>query len=405
MRAACRSIFLFLILIASFSVSASYAASSNDVLASAIDKTIEKAIQEKRITGAVVMIARRGQIIYENAAGLADREASLPMSKDTIFRLSSLTKAFTTYAAAVQIQKGIINLEDPVTKWLPDFKPALPDGRQPVITIRHLLSHTAGLDYGFSQKGDSPYLRAEVSDGLDSSGISLDENLRRIARVPLLFAPGSNWRYSLSMDVLGAVIAKAHGTSFDKAMMDLVVEPLKLREAGFLVSDTSRLASVYYFDGENLQRARQEEFLSVGEGTLHISLNRARDHQAYPSGGAGMLATAPEVLTLLEAIRTASPPLGETLLREFCANQIGKNRIAPGVGFGLGWAVLLDPTAASSPQSPGTISWSGVYGHTWFIDPVQGLSAVVMTTTVFEGLGGTSLMGDIQKALYAYLKR
>src|SRR5215213_2729401 len=142
--------------------------SSATALASAfpaIDSAIDRALAENRIVGAVVLVARDGEIVYRRAAGLADRERAIPMREDAVFRLASLTKPLVTAAALRMVEFGRIALADPVTKYLPDFRPALPSGEIPAITLRHLLTHTAGLSYGFMQPPDGSYHRAGVSDG------------------------------------------------------------------------------------------------------------------------------------------------------------------------------------------------------------------------------------------------
>src|SRR5436309_13770614 len=134
---------------------------------STIDSVIDRALGEARIVGAVVLVAQDGEIVYRRAAGLADRERGAPMREDAVFRLASLTKPIVTAAALRMVELGKIALTDPATKYLPDFRPALPDGTTPTITLRHLLTHTAGLAYGFMQPPDGSYHRAGVSDGMD----------------------------------------------------------------------------------------------------------------------------------------------------------------------------------------------------------------------------------------------
>ena len=372
-------------------------------LAAALDHVIDASLKQNRLVGAVVLIAHDGEMVYHRAAGHMDREAKIPMREDAIFRLSSVSKPFTSMAAAALIQQDKMSLDDPVTKWLPDFTPALPKGGPATITIRQLMTHTAGLNYGFLEKKDGPYLVAGISDGLDSADLSLEENLKRLASVPLLYDPGTVWHYSLATDVLGAVIAKAHGTTLPQAMHDLVTEPLGLADTGFVVTDQSRLAVPYYNAQPQPLPMQAEESLSLGDGEIRLSPSRALNPKAFPSGGAGMVGTAPEVMSLLETICKGGGPLaGPELMKEMTVNQVGKNRVQPGVGFGLGWAVVLDPIEANTPQSAGTLSWSGVYGHTWFVDPARKLSVVILTNTAFEGMIGQTVT-DIRNAVYGNL--
>src|SRR3954454_19083086 len=147
---------------------------------SAIDSAIERALAEQRIVGAFVLVAQGGEIVYRRAAGLADRERGTPMREDAVFRLASLTKPVVTAAALRMVELGKIALADAVTKYLPDFRPALPDGTMPTITLRHLLTHMAGLAYGFMQPPDGPYHRAGVSDGMDQPGLTIADEIARI---------------------------------------------------------------------------------------------------------------------------------------------------------------------------------------------------------------------------------
>src|SRR5689334_12419306 len=141
--------------------------SADAQLASRIDPVIDGAIARNHIVGAVMLVARRGTVVYRRAAGAADREAQRPMTVDAIFRYASLTKPIVSATALKLIESGRLGLDDPVTKWIPEFKPRLPNGREATITTRQLLTHTAGLSYGFSEPEDGPYHREKVSDGMD----------------------------------------------------------------------------------------------------------------------------------------------------------------------------------------------------------------------------------------------
>lgn len=153
-------------------------------LADRIDAVIDGAIAAERIVGAVVLVARDGETIHTRAAGFADREAGIPMREDAIFRFASVSKLFTATAVMVLVAQERLDLDRPIVDWLPGFTPTF-DGRAAIITLRHLLSHSAGLSYGFFEPEDGPLHRAGVSDGMDRSGLTLAENVRRLADVPL----------------------------------------------------------------------------------------------------------------------------------------------------------------------------------------------------------------------------
>src|ERR1043165_452206 len=192
----------------------------------AIDSAIDAALADKRIVGGVVLVRQDGELVYRRAAGLADRERNVPMREDAVFRLASLTKPLVTAAALHMVELGKIALADPVTRYLPDFRPALPSDEVLVITLRHLLTHTAGLAYRFMQPDGGAYERAGVSDGADEPGRSMDENLKRIARAGLFYRPGEKWEYSVAMDVLGAVLQMVEGEDLEAIVKKYVSTPL-----------------------------------------------------------------------------------------------------------------------------------------------------------------------------------
>jgi len=357
-----------------------------------VDSVIETAIAAQHVVGAAVLIAKDGETIYSRAAGYADREADRPLVPHTLFRLSSVSKVYVSVAAMVLIEQERLSLDAPVATWLPDFRPASPDGNVPDITIRHLLSHTAGLGYGFLEPADGPYHRAGVSDGMDIADLSLEENVRRIGTVPLLFAPGSAWNYSLATDVLGLVIERASGMPLAEAIEALVTGPLGLADTGFAVADPNRLAAGYIHEGSASRRMADVEVIPLpfiaGADGMRMSLARAFDDHAFASGGAGMVGSAGDLLTLLETLRKGGAPL-------LSAAQVGAMAVDqtpgmdllpwPGRGFGLGFTVLRDPVAANSPEPVGTWRLGGAYGHSWFVDRSNGLSVVAFTNAGLEG--------------------
>lgn len=377
-----------------------------ETLEAKVDAVVDRAIANGRITGAVVLVSQDGKLVYQRAAGSADKESSKPMTVDALFRLSSVSKPIVSAAALVLVDQRKLSLEDPVTKWLPDFQPKLADGTAPTITVRHLLTHTAGLGYRFSEKAGGRYHAANVSDGFDDLRIDLAENVRRIGSAPLYNKPGEAWRYSLSIDVLGAVIEKAAGQPLDVAVARLVTEPLSMRNTSFWIetSASDRLATAYFNTQSGPARMSDPQQVPFGPGTLVYSPSRAFDKKAYPSGGAGMIGSAPDVLRLLEAIRTGGAPiLSATTAASMLKNQAGTiPGFQPGIGFGFGGAVVVDPAAARTPQSAGTLHWGGVYGHTWFVDPVRKLTVVAMTNTAPEGLTG-AFPGAVRQAVYEAL--
>ena len=184
-----------------------------------IQSVVWQALEDRRLVVAVIRVARDGELIHPQAVGFADRESVRPMDLKAVFRLSSMSKPIVTTAALMLLAQGQLDLEPGIECWLLEFQPTLADGREVRITVRQLLSDTAGLGYRFFEvDADGYYARAGVSDGMNASDISLTENLRRLATVPLLYAPGTAWGYSLATDVLGALIERIHGRPLDEAV-------------------------------------------------------------------------------------------------------------------------------------------------------------------------------------------
>jgi len=370
--------------------------------AAALDRALDSALEEHRIVGGLLLVAQHGEPVYQRAAGFADRERNLPVRLDTLFRYASLTKPIVTAALLALAEQGRLGLRDPVTRWLPDFQPRLADGEAPLIALHQLLTHTAGLSYPFFEPEDGPYHRAGVCDGLGYTGdMKLAENLRRLASVPLLYAPGTAWMYSLAIDVLGAVIESAAGETLQRAVARLVTEPLGMKETAFLALDPTRLATPYG-DGRPRPARMGERHRLRGDGVV-FHPGRALDPLAFPSGGAGMVGSAQDFMRFLEAVRRG----GDRMLRPETAALMPRNQTgamvpdaaAPGWGFGYGGAVVTDPAAKKTPQSPGTWYWGGAYGNDWFVDPQQGISVVLLTNTAYEGMNGRITL-DVRDAVY-----
>ena len=306
-------------------------AAATALVQQAIDAVIDEALGAGRVVGAVVLVQHHGEPRYARAAGHADREAGTHITLDTVFRWASLTKPVVAATALALIERDRLNLDDPVTLFLPDFQPRLPNGSAPTITVRHLLTHTAGLTYP-SLAPDDPYLAAGVSQGLDQPGMSMQENLRRLASAPLYFPPGSAWRYSLATDVLGAIIAVVNGTSLADAVATYVTDPLRMVDSAFVVREPARLA-IPYADG-NPRAVRMSEPHRVGE--IVFSPARAFDQRSFQSGGGGMVGTAGDFLTFLETLRTGGAPILTPETVELASrNQVGSLREQDDPGWGF----------------------------------------------------------------------
>ncbi|HEI8865118.1 TPA: beta-lactamase family protein [Serratia odorifera] len=380
-------------------------AAVNQSVAKRVQAVIQRAIEQKRIVGSVVLVAHGGELICAETGGDADREWRKPMRRTTQFRLASVSKPFITLAAMRLLEQGKLQLDDTVSRWLPWFTPALADGRIPPITLRQLLTHSAGLDYRFKQRPSQPYHRLGIQDGLERASGTLQQNLRRLADAPLIAEPGSRFNYSLSIDVLGAVLEQVAERPLPQLFDHLVAQPLGLCATGFGSATPDNLATAYYngatrpepmYDG--LQLTLPPEF----GYQIDFAPTRALDVDAYPSGGAGMVGSADDVLKLLEAMRGGANgylrPETVALMHQPHVSAAAETQ-GPGWGFGFGGALLLDATLAATPQCNGTLQWGGAYGHSWFCDRQSALSVVALTNTAYEGMSGV-FPGEIRDAVY-----
>ncbi|WP_415750628.1 serine hydrolase domain-containing protein [Burkholderia sp. BCC1996] len=382
-----------------------FASHPTERLAASIDCVLQASILDGFIAGAAIGVYHKNRFVYGRAAGYSDIEAFQPMCFDSMFRLASMTKPVVSVVALALIDEGAFSLDDPVVRWLPRFQPRLHNGTAPELTIRHLLTHTAGLSYGFLDTLDGPYHRAGISDGLDESGLSLSDNIDRIASVPLLYEPGTAWSYSVSTDILGAVIEAAMGQCLPEVVRRTVTGPLGMTRTRFLARRDDPLV-VQYADGDP-QPVRMAGTFSVPfiGGALRFSPDRAFNPNAYPSAGAGLVGTVGDYLRFLESLRTGNSVLPVSLIKSMTTNHTGTfdiNVAGPGYGFGLGVGVLIDPQAAGSFASPGTWNWGGVYGNNFWVDPANNLTVVALTNTAVGGCVGpfpTSLQSAIYKSL------
>ena len=375
----------------------------DSALAKRLDAVIDITLAERRIVGGQILVARDGEVAYARAAGHADRETGAPMRRDTILRFASLSKPVVTVAALALAEEGVVDIDAPVTRYLPNFRPRMEDGSVPVITLRHLLTHTSGLTYDFMEPPESAYHAAGISNGFDAPGVAMEDNLARIAAWPLKFAPGEAWNYSVSTDVMGAAIAAAAGESLPEVVRRKVTGPLGMKDTDFIVVDPDRLGAAYA-DGEPAPlRMGDRHQIPFAVSPLNYAPSRNLDASSFPSAGAGMAGTGDDYLTFLEAMRggggAALRPESAALMATNAIGDLPVVLLGPGYGFSLGAGVLLDPAAAGAPQAAGTWSWGGVYGGNWFVDPINRISVVILTNTAIEGMIGAFTV-EVRDAVY-----
>lgn len=375
-----------------------------------VAQVMDAAVARGRLVGATVLVSVDGKSTVCRAAGLANRETGARMQPDTLVRLASLTKPVVTAVALALAEQGKLSLEDAVTRFLPDFRPACTDGSVPTITLRHLLTHTAGLSYGFSfPRDDNPYTRAGVSDAIAEPGMALADNLARLATVPLLFAPGEGWAYSLALDVMGGVLERAGDAGLPDLVQRHVGARLGWTRTGFAVTDPAVLCPAYadarpepVTMGARYVMPRQLGGGKVSE--IVFAPDRVLDPQSYPSGGGGMVGTAEEFLRFVDAVCSGGGPiLSPDSAALFGRNAIGDLPMGPlndGMRFAIGAAVVEDPAQARTPVSRGGVTWGGVYGHQWIADPARGVAIVMISNTALAGMAG-AYPDAVRNAVYA----
>jgi CubicO group peptidase (beta-lactamase class C family) len=365
-----------------------------------LDSVIDRALESGKITGVVMLVHRHGEPVYRRAAGLADREADIPVAFDTIFRMASVTKPIVAATALAMVERGLLGLADPVARYLPWFRPPLADGTVPDITLHHLLTHMSGLVYdpALEQLPDD----RRITMGLSDTDLGFEANFSRHNSVPLAFAPGTQWAYSFATDILGAAIAAVHGGTLEDAVVDYVAGPLGMADTRFHVTDPARLA-VPYGDAIPLPVRMPEAWAGTDPDgwTLNFSPNRIFNSRAFQSGGGGMAGTAGDIMAFLDMLQAG----GKGILKPGTvdaglSNQIGDiKRDEPGMKFGYFGAVVENRKLALTPQSVGSVRWGGVYGLDWFIDREAGLTSLVVTNNALEGCTGL-FPQDIRDAVY-----
>jgi CubicO group peptidase (beta-lactamase class C family) len=349
-------------------------------------------ITNDRFPGAVLLVARKGKVVYFETVGQRDPVTGAPMTKDAIFRLYSMTKPFTSVAAMILVEEGKLLLADPVSKYLPELaNPQVAlmettDGKttyklvpaERPITIQDLLRHTSGFVYANNTLNEQ-VKTAYGKIGVDWRDVTPTEQIQRLAQAPLAHHPGTMWEYSLSTDVLGRVVEKVSGMTLSALLTERLFVPLKMNDTTFVVpkEKVARLAQPFAIDK------------ATGKPITLLDVTVAQKNDA---GGAGTAGTTGDYARFVQMLANGGQLDGARLLGRatvgyMTADHLGtiKPAIAllqPGYGFGLGFAVRKETGVNSVPGSAGEYSWGGAAGTGFWIDPKEALICVVMTQTV-----------------------
>lgn len=363
-----------------------------------IDRHFQRYVDDGRLPGWLLLVSRYGQIAHVAKAGRRDMEADLPVEHDTLFRIYSMSKPVTSVAAMMLYEEGAFELKDPVHRFIPSFenmrvytqgsalKPATVPATEPV-RIWHLLTHTAGLTYGFhhAHPVDAMYRAAGYEWGWPN-GIDLAGACDEWAAMPLLFQPGAEWNYGVSTDVLGRVVEAASGQSLDAFFQERIFGPLGMSDTAFFARETDRLAALYTPNPKTREAMR-----------IDVLGNAALSEPSLLSGGGGLVSSAHDYHRFAQMLLNGGELDGVRLLGTRTLEYMTRNHLPGGVdleafgrpifaettfqgmGFGLGFSVLLDAAANKVLSSEGEFAWGGAASTAFWVDPVEEVTAIFMT--------------------------
>ncbi len=325
-----------------------------------------------QVSGFLTVVARRGKIVHLATIGMRDVENSKPVEPDTIFRIYSMSKPITSVAVMMLYEEGHFQLGTPVSQFIPEFEnmkvynedqTEILDAKRK-ITIKHLLTHTAGFTYGWGNKPvDARYREANIRE----PGSTLVDMVEKLSKIPLVHEPGERWTYSVSTDVLGYLVEVVSGVPFEEFLQTRLFEPLGMVDTAFSVPSekVDRFAALYRPTKENRLERTRRPALEVDEYTF------------FPSGGGGLVSTAADYIRFSQMLLNGGELDGVRILGkktvELMRYPHHNNR------FGLGFRVITDENPPNILESVGSFSWGGAAATTFWIDPQEELVAVLMT--------------------------
>ena len=352
-----------------------------------IRPAVQAYVDDGRLAGVMTLVARRGQVVHWDAVGLRDVEAADPLEPDDIFRIYSMTKPITSVAAMILVEQGKVALDDPVSKFVPEFAAVTvldAEGERVApdrpLTIEHLLTHTSGLTYGFF--GDSPVDRLYNESGFFTRAEGLEDFAHEAAALPLLANPGDRWNYGVSTDILGRVVEVASGQPFDAFLRARILQPLEMDDTAFVVprDKLDRFTGHY---------VREDGALQLVDSPLDGEYTRP---PAWLSGGGGLTSTASDYIRFAQMLLQDGQLGGVRILAPETVRMMRANRLpealvpiqlgaylSPGYGFGLGFAVVVDAESSPEPDNDGVFRWAGAANTFFWIDPETDLIGLVWT--------------------------
>ncbi|MFD2933109.1 serine hydrolase domain-containing protein [Spirosoma flavum] len=365
-----------------------------------MDAVINDYIAKGRQAGVGVLIARNGRIVYHKAYGQDDIQAKTPLKRDAIFRIASQTKALTSIGLMMLFEEGKFLLDDPISKYIPAFKnpkvldklnekdssyTTVPAKRE--ITIRHLLTHTSGISYPSigTKEAVAIYAKNKIPSGIGTPAGTLSDAMNRLGALPLMHQPGDRWTYGLSVDLVGYLIEVLSGQSLDQYLRTRLFDPLGMNDTYFYLpaAKQNRLTMVYTEDSAKVVRP-----LPSLNG---LSADYPKQAGTYYSGGAGLSSTMYDYAIFLQMMLNGGEYGGKrflspTTVRLITTNQIGD--LNQGINkFGLGFSLTSEKSAARLSVSQGSFDWGGFFGTTYWVDPKEGIVALIYTQKVPNSYG------------------
>ncbi len=383
-----------------------------------LDSVMKQYVADGKLAGAVIRIQQDGREVFSNAYGWRDREAGAPMQEDTIFRIASQTKALTSTAVMMLMEEGRLVLDDPLGKFLPEWSKTtvavakekggyeVVPARRP-ITIRDLLSHTAGISYG-TGPGEKAWKDAGVYGWyFADKTVPVSEVVAKMAKLPMAAQPGEQWVYGYNTDILGVVVEKLSSKPLDVFLKERIIDPIGMTDTTFCLpaEKAGRLAVVYSAVDGKSERAPSPGGM---QGTGHIGQGSylGGPCKAF-AGGAGLLSTARDYSRFLEMLLEGGTFEGKRYLSRKSVELMSKDTLVsatyqPGLGFGLGFRVVTDLGKFAQPGSVGDYGWGGAYHSTYWVDPAEGLTVVYMTQLI--PAGGLEDQQKIRALIYSALE-
>ena len=378
-----------------------------------IGTAVQHNIDDARIAGAITLVIRHGHVAWFSSQGMMDREAAKPMRPDAMFRICSMTKPITSAAVMILYEEGKFLLDDPVSKYLPEFKnPKVlvkPASGEPYsipatkeITIRDLLRHTSGITYNWNSDLGPMYETAGVASGLLQYDGTIGDSVKHLAGLPLLFNPGDRFEYSLGVDVLGRLVEVVSGKPLDEFFRTRIFEPLGMKDTYFFPPENKldRLATAYtYYPDKGLNRFPDTP---IREGSFVYSADYpSRGPKKLFSGGAGLVSTAMDYARFCQMMLDNGKAGSTHLLSRksvelMTQDQLGK--IGPDQGFGLGFGVKGLKAPLSELGSPGEYDWGGFFYTEFTIDPKEQMIVVFMAQ--LHPTGGLTLNEEVNVLAY-----